>query len=58
MEKSHYSLSEKTTIILTELGSEHYKPHAEKIANLVDSFAFLNLKDLARALTIIAKGKK
>lgn len=56
-QKIHYNLTEKTHIIIDELGSNYFEPHATKIASLTDSFSFLNLRDLARALNRIAKGK-
>jgi hypothetical protein len=54
-DKIHYDINDKAEIIT--LYTKLERVYAENIARITDSFTFAELKNLAKAIKIIAKGK-
>ena len=52
---THYSIEEKIRYLCSVSGISY--TDAQKIAEAIDSLTFIDLKDLARAIQIFAKGR-
>jgi hypothetical protein len=55
--KLHYSKNEKANILIENVPYCRTLEEAEPLARLLDSYTFDMLRGLAKALTIIMKGK-
>lgn len=56
--KIHYSEAEKRKILQQCFSWPTYRSELAQIASVIDSLTFADLRDLVKALQMIAKGKR